>query len=173
MYKNCAIDKKSFHDFLDGNGPVPAHRHSYGNGWVADTAKVADTAYVGPQARVFGNASVLEQARICDYAEVSGHSTVRGNARLCGTSKVQGSALVEDGVVLESDCFIGTNIHLKGSIHIGDHMTLVNFRSCLNCPFMPDDTYGAGGDNPCLNCLSGIMKRNISAQSGENSANDA
>ena len=30
-----------------GNGPVPAHKHSNGGGWVADTASVADTAYVG------------------------------------------------------------------------------------------------------------------------------
>lgn len=34
-------------DFEDGNGPVPAHQHSNGGGWVADTATVADTAYVG------------------------------------------------------------------------------------------------------------------------------
>jgi len=36
-----------------GNGPVPAHQHSNGGGWVADTAKVADTAYVGPDAQVY------------------------------------------------------------------------------------------------------------------------
>ena len=27
-------------DFKDGNGPVPAHQHPNGGGWVADTAKV-------------------------------------------------------------------------------------------------------------------------------------
>ena len=27
-------------DFKDGNGPVPAHEHPNGGGWVADTAKV-------------------------------------------------------------------------------------------------------------------------------------
>jgi hypothetical protein len=46
-------------DFEDGNGPVPAKKHSNGGGWVADTATVADTAYVGPDARVFGNARGL------------------------------------------------------------------------------------------------------------------
>ena len=28
-----------------GNGPVPAHQHPNGKGWVADTALVADTAF--------------------------------------------------------------------------------------------------------------------------------
>ena len=46
------------YDFNDGNGPVPAHRHSNGGGWVADTATVADTAYLGPTAHVYGNARV-------------------------------------------------------------------------------------------------------------------
>ena len=40
-------------DFKDGKGPVPAHQHSNGGGWVADTATVADTAYVGPDAQVY------------------------------------------------------------------------------------------------------------------------
>ena len=35
------------YDFEDGNGPVPAHRHSNRGGWVANTATVAGTAYVG------------------------------------------------------------------------------------------------------------------------------
>ena len=48
----------SIHDFKDGNGPVPAHQHLNGGGWVADTASVDETAYVGPDARVFGNAKV-------------------------------------------------------------------------------------------------------------------
>ena len=32
------------YDFDDGNGPVPAHRHSNGGGWVAETAKVDASA---------------------------------------------------------------------------------------------------------------------------------
>lgn len=27
------------HDFGDGNGPVPAHHHSDGLGWVAETSE--------------------------------------------------------------------------------------------------------------------------------------
>jgi hypothetical protein len=47
-----------------GFGPVPAHQHPNGGGWVSDTAEVSDTAYVGPNAQVFGNARVSGNARI-------------------------------------------------------------------------------------------------------------
>lgn len=46
-----------------GNGPVPAHKHPNGGGWVADTVEVADTAFIGPKARVFDNARVLGNPR--------------------------------------------------------------------------------------------------------------
>jgi hypothetical protein len=48
----------SSYNFKDGLGPVPAHKHPNGGGWVADTATVADTAYVGPEAKVYDNARV-------------------------------------------------------------------------------------------------------------------
>jgi hypothetical protein len=51
-------------DFNDGKGPVPAHQHPNGGGWVADTAKVTDTSYVGPDAWVYGNAEVSGDARV-------------------------------------------------------------------------------------------------------------
>lgn len=47
-----------------GDGPVPAHQHSNGGGWVADTAHVDETAYVGPDARVYGDARVSGAARV-------------------------------------------------------------------------------------------------------------
>lgn len=49
------------HEFVDRPnfaGPVPAHRHANGGGWVADTATVDPTAYVGPSAQVSGHAQV-------------------------------------------------------------------------------------------------------------------
>ena len=45
--------KQTMFDFEDGNGPVPAHKHPNGGGWVADTATVADTAYVGANAEAY------------------------------------------------------------------------------------------------------------------------
>ena len=60
-------------DFEDGNGPVPAHKHVNGGGWVANTADVSETAYIGPNARVFGN------AQVSDDTWVSGDDRVFGN----------------------------------------------------------------------------------------------
>ena len=71
-------------DFKDGNGPVPAHQHPNGGGWVADTASVADTAYVGPDAWVYGNAKVTGNAEVFGNARVFGNAEVFGNARVFG-----------------------------------------------------------------------------------------
>ena len=51
-------------DFNDGLGPVAAHQHPNGGGWVADSAVVSDTAYVGPDAMVFGNARVSGKDKV-------------------------------------------------------------------------------------------------------------
>ena len=68
-----------------GNGPVPAHKHPNGGGWVADTATVSESAYVGPNARVADTATVSESAyvgpnaRVYDNAVVSDNAVVFGN----------------------------------------------------------------------------------------------
>jgi hypothetical protein len=49
--------KMTTFDFQDGKGPVPAHQHSNGGGWVADTAKVYGNAKVS-DAKVSGDAIV-------------------------------------------------------------------------------------------------------------------
>lgn len=55
-----------------GEGPVEAHQHVNGGGWVADTAYVAPKAYVGPGAWVSGGARVSGEARV--YGGVWGQS---------------------------------------------------------------------------------------------------
>ena len=45
-------------DFQDGSGPVPAHQHPNGGGWVADTASVDASTHVYGTARVFGTAQI-------------------------------------------------------------------------------------------------------------------
>ncbi len=59
------------HDFLDGTGPVPAHQHPNGGGWVANTAHVDESAFVGADARVYGTAMVYGDARVSGTAMVS------------------------------------------------------------------------------------------------------
>jgi hypothetical protein len=97
-----------FFDFNDAKGPVPAHKHANGGGWVADTATVAATAYVGPNARVYGNvqvsgdarvygrARVSGDARVSDYARVFDYARVYGRAEVSGRAMVFGRAMVSD-----------------------------------------------------------------------------
>ena len=59
-----------------GFGPVSAHRHANGGGWVADTARVSDTAFIGPEARVYDKARVCGEAQVCGEALVC-HTTVQ------------------------------------------------------------------------------------------------
>ena len=68
--------------FGDGKGPVAAHKHPNGGGWVADTA------YVGITARVF------DTARVSGNAVVSGNTWVSGNAQVYGNARVYGVAQV-------------------------------------------------------------------------------
>ena len=59
-----------------GFGPVSAHRHTNGGGWVADTAIVEATAFVGPEALVCGEARVYGEAHVYDKAQVCGKALV-------------------------------------------------------------------------------------------------
>ena len=67
-----------------GYGPVPAHQHPNGGGWVADSATVDNTAYVGANARVFDQAQVYGQAWVSGEARVFGQAQVYGEARVFG-----------------------------------------------------------------------------------------
>jgi len=64
-----------------GGGPVPAHRHPNGGGWVADTAHVEEHVYVGEDARVAGGV-IVGGAVILGGAVYGGE--VRGGARILG-----------------------------------------------------------------------------------------
>ena len=69
-----------------GFGPVPAHQHPNGRGWVADTAHVDDSAYIGPDAQVSGGAQVSGDAQVSGGARVSGDARVYGGAKLAKSS---------------------------------------------------------------------------------------
>lgn len=85
-------------DFKDGNGPVPAHRHSRGAGWVADTAYVSDTAYVGSTAKVYGSAKVLGRSWICDNSRVYGNAVVLGGCCTYLDAEVFGQVKLFGGI---------------------------------------------------------------------------
>ena len=77
-----------------GNGPVRAHRHPNGGGWVANTAGVEDSVYIDSEAVVYENAVVLGEARIFGSSRIKGSAVVGGKVRVNGASEVYGSALI-------------------------------------------------------------------------------
>ena len=83
-------------DFEIGDGPVPAHQHPNGGGWVADSATVSDTAFVAPNALVFGNAQVSGNSQVCDNAQVYANALVYGNAQVHGDARVYDNARVHN-----------------------------------------------------------------------------
>ena len=94
------------HDFDDGNGPVSAHLHANGGGWVANTATVSRTAFVGLAAAVFGSSKVLGKATVTDRARVRGQSEVSGNARISGDAVIDGNARVTDEAEVSDSAII-------------------------------------------------------------------
>ena len=97
--------------FNFGNGPVPAHQHSLGNGWVANTAQVDADVYVGSDACVYGNAQVsgnvqiFNYARVYDNAIIEDSAVIRDNAQVYGNAYVFGNAKVADfECVFERPC---------------------------------------------------------------------
>lgn len=103
-----------------GDGPVPARRHSNGDGIVALSASVASTACVGRDARVWGRAEVLGRAkirgysRVCDRAKVAGRARIGGYAVISGRSKVSGDAEVFGYGRVSDDA------HVSGKAHVYD-----------------------------------------------------
>ena len=108
----------TIYDFQDGNGPVPAHRHTTGGGWVADTATVEETAYVGPDARVYGDAVVFGNARVYGDAAVYGTARVSDNAVVFGNARVYGTAWVSDNAVVYGTAWVYGNARVYGDARV-------------------------------------------------------
>lgn len=106
------------HDF--GAGSVPAHRHIYGGGWVADIARVDDSAYVGPFAVVYGRSVVKDNASIQGSARVYGASVILEDAKILGyaeiiDSEIGGSAYIDDRCIVRSSRIEGS-VTLTGTV---------------------------------------------------------
>lgn len=159
------------HDF--GNGPVPAHRHPRGGGWVANTAKVDNDCFVGPYARVFenaqvsgksvindgasvfgnatvclgsrvyGDAMVYDNASIRDNARVSGFSKIYGNARVMNNAQVYESAEVYDNAIVCNNAEIYDNCKVYGNAYIYECIRLYGHTVVTRKPLL-----GLGFDYP-------------------------
>ena len=101
-----------------GFGPVPAHQHTNGGGWVADTARVEDSAYIGPSAQVTGNARVSGNAQVSGDAQVSGNARVSGNAQVSGNAWVSGNAQVSGNARVSDNAWVSGNAQVSGNAKI-------------------------------------------------------
>ena len=101
-----------------GFGPVPAHQHPNGRGWVADTAHVDDSAYIGPDARVFGDARVSGNARVSGDARVFGDARVYGDAWVSGDAWVFGNAQVYGGAQVYGDARVYGDAWVYGGAQV-------------------------------------------------------
>ena len=102
------------HDFKDGSGRVPAHRHVNGKGWVAKTAVVEDSVYVGPKCEVYNSAYVSGRVRLEGNARVSGFAVVSGDVVIKQNAHVYGRAVVRDMVMLHDNARITGQAHVTG-----------------------------------------------------------
>lgn len=59
------------HNFFDGNGLVPAHRHPNGGGWVADTAIVCNDVYIGANTEVTGTTKILNKIAVMNAVTIT------------------------------------------------------------------------------------------------------
>ena len=104
-----AVATVALYDFGDGNDLVPARRHPYGGGWVANTAHADETVYVGPNALVYGYARVYGYAKVYDHARVYGNASVGGRTWVGGHSHVFGHADIHGNVRVFGNAWVYGN----------------------------------------------------------------
>lgn len=108
------------YDFADGNGPVQAHQHPNGGGWVADTAKVEDTVFVAIDARVFGTARVTGSVKLLDTSRIWGSAVVSDDVHLHDHATITGNARVANHVALHGQAYINGDAMVYGNVYVGD-----------------------------------------------------
>src|SRR5665213_1855058 len=114
------------HDFENDEGPVPAHQHGNGGGWVANSAVVADTAFVGPNASVFGRARVLDNSSVSDSAWVCGDAVASGDSRVHGDAVVEGNAQILGHGEVGGDAYVTGFAVIKDYAKVAGNAQIVN-----------------------------------------------
>ncbi len=148
------IPKRNRFDFKDGQGPVPAHKHLNGGGWVADTATVDETAYVGQYATVHGYASVRDWACVDDQADISGYCTIKDLACIRGRAILKGACEISDHAEISGNVFLAGYIKIGQYKVLAGHQCYFDIADCLSCPALLDDNYTASHANPCFDCMA-------------------
>lgn len=121
--------KQEVHDFEDGLGLVPAHRHSNGGGWVANTAIVEANAFVGPEAQVYGNAHVMSgfidgEAEVFGNAVISDSAQIYGQAKVYDKAQISGEAEVLDAAEVFGEANIFGDARIVGNARISGKVML-------------------------------------------------
>ena len=138
---NSAPDSSiEMHDFETDDGPVRAHRHQRGGGWVADTATVASTAFVGRDASVFDGASVLDEASIDGTSWVSGDALVTDRARIGGDAEITGNAHISGDAQVTDDASV------SGDARIGEYAVVGGNAQILGSAVVDGDTQVLGDE---------------------------
>lgn len=120
------------HDFKDGCGKVAAHKHDYGKGWVADTARVDDSVYVGPRASVFqfaqvrGGSRLEGNARVFGHARISENVLIKHNAAVSGQAEIIGAIFLADDVVVQGNAKISGECTLRQKVEVHGRAAIFN-----------------------------------------------
>ncbi len=101
-----------------GGGPIPAHRHANGGGWVADSARVGDESRVGD------GASVGNRAIVGDEASVGDEAIVGNSARVGNRASVGNSASVGAGAIVGNRASVGDRARVGDWAKIVASMTI-------------------------------------------------
>ena len=147
-----------------GAGPVPAHQHANGGGWVADTAQVDAGAYVGHSAQVSGEARVFGKARVFGEAQVSGKAQVSGEARVSGKARVFGEAQVSGEARVFGEAQVSGEARVFGEAQVSGEAQVKRSCHVVQCgPMGSRDAIltlyrtAGGGMGASTGCFSGSV----------------
>ena len=122
--KFVRAQRRGFFDF--GEGPVAAHQHPRGGGWVADTADIDPEAFLQSGCVVFGRARVVGSVRIEGASTVRDDAWVWGNARIsngsvvCEHGMVSEEAWINDGSMVRGRAWVTGQAYLSGASVVRD-----------------------------------------------------
>lgn len=150
---NVCISQKKIYDFKNGSGPVPAHQHVNGGGWVADTASADATVYIGPLAMVHGFASIRDYAYIDGQADIAGYAIVKDQACVRGNAVIRGSCEISEKAEIAGDVFLSGDVKINGRTVMNGKECHFEMEHCLNCSALLDDNYTASHVNHCADCM--------------------
>ena len=106
------------HDF--GYGPISAHKHPNGGGWVADDCSVSSDSFIAEDSRVTGGSRVDRGSVVTGGSVVDGRSVVDGGSVVTATTDVLALGPIgsrqavltvlfnQPGVRIVAGCWIGT-----------------------------------------------------------------